>query len=216
MTDSLHRLIQRVLRDLGPLTEEHKAVRDAVKLIESFALSMPTTPEIAPCDHMSTSIKLSADEWPQCEGCGSIFSPSEYAVLMAKRGAGLMTPREVEQNIDRITGGPTKDGVDMVNHPPHYTRGPLIPIKTGVGTNKEGGQWIAPIVHDGSRLYLRVECIDVIEGMIDPRLFTAAKYIWRVGFGGKDDDREDIGKAIWYLERWLSHPRETPPLPPAQ
>jgi Protein of unknwon function (DUF3310) len=77
--------------------------------------------------------------------------------------------------------------VDMVNHPPHYTRGPKI---------------------DGRV----IECIEVIRWILDGRLYTAMKYIWRVAFGGKtsdpQNDREDIGKAIWYLQDWLDNPVE--------
>jgi hypothetical protein len=64
---------------------------------------------------------------------------------------------------------------DMVNHPPHYTRGPAI------------------------------ECIEVVRHITDFRLANAMKYIWRVAFGGKDNDNEDIDKAIWYLQDYLDH-----------
>lgn len=77
---------------------------------------------------------------------------------------------------------------DMVNHPPHYTRGPRI------GTGVLGAP---PRV---------IECIEVIRHIKDMRLATAMKYIWRVAFGGKANDREDIEKAIWYLRDWLDNP----------
>jgi hypothetical protein len=32
------------------------------------------------------------------------------------------------------------------------------------------------------------------------------KYIWRVGFGGKEDDAVDIEKAVWYLNDYLRNP----------
>lgn len=51
-----------------------------------------------------------------------------------------------------------------------------------------------------------VECIEVIRHIADMRLATAVKYIWRVAFGGKANDREDIEKAIWYLNDWLGNP----------
>lgn len=62
---------------------------------------------------------------------------------------------------------------DLVNHPAHYTGHPTI------------------------------EAIDVLEHVQDYRLGTAMKYIWRVAFGGKDNNRQDIQKAVWYLNRWL-------------
>lgn len=50
-------------------------------------------------------------------------------------------------------------------------------------------------------------CIEVIRWIKDPRLFTAMKYIWRVAFGGKNgvDPKEDIKKAIWYLNDYLEN-----------
>ena len=82
---------------------------------------------------------------------------------------------------------PEDEDVDMVNHPPHYTRGPLV--------NSLG---------KAERI---IECIEVIRWIKDPRLFSAMKYVWRVAFGGKEgaSDREDIQKAIWYLNDWLDH-----------
>ena len=62
--------------------------------------------------------------------------------------------------------------VDMVDHPPHYTSHPK-----------------------------GIECIDVIEDMDAPNLANAMRYIWRVAFGGKWNDTEDLEKAIWYLRR---------------
>lgn len=66
-----------------------------------------------------------------------------------------------------------EEEADMVNHPPHY----------------QG----------------KVECIDAIESALGEDAFyaycrgTALKYIWRTG--KKWDAKEDIRKAIWYLER---------------
>lgn len=82
--------------------------------------------------------------------------------------------------------------VDMVNHPPHYTRGPRIHIAGG------------PLPKWG--VLRQVECIEIIRHIPDMRLATAVKYIWRVAFGGKVNDREDIEKAVWYLRDWLDNP----------
>lgn len=81
----------------------------------------------------------------------------------------------------------------MVNHPPHYTRGPAIHIGTSWFTDKP-----RPI-------HRVLECIEVIRHVKDMRLANALKYTWRVAFGGKENDREDIKKAIWYLNDWLEH-----------
>jgi hypothetical protein len=66
-------------------------------------------------------------------------------------------------------------GADMVNHPDHY---------------KVGG----------------IEAIDYIEAKLSPEEFAgycrgnALKYISRAGH--KDATAQEVGKAIWYLERW--------------
>jgi len=63
---------------------------------------------------------------------------------------------------------------DMVNSPPHYTAG-------------------------------GIEAIDAIESALGPEGFlaycrgNAIKYIWRAGLKGVY--RQDLRKAIWYLER---------------
>lgn len=68
-------------------------------------------------------------------------------------------------------------GTDMVNHPDHY---------------KVGG----------------IEAIDYIEAKLSPEEFAgycrgnALKYLSRAGH--KDATAQEIGKAIWYLERWRS------------
>lgn len=77
--------------------------------------------------------------------------------------------------------------VDWVN-PPHYRRGPKLKIADGV--------------------WKMVECIDVVRAIPDYRLANAIRYIWRVAFGGKWNDREDIEKAVWYLNDFLDNPIE--------
>ena len=62
--------------------------------------------------------------------------------------------------------------VDMVNHPSHYTSHPK-----------------------------GIECIDVIEECDNFNLAQVMRYVWRVAFGGKADDLEDLRKAKFYLER---------------
>ncbi len=72
----------------------------------------------------------------------------------------------------KFVGEPT---ADMVNHPPHY---------------RAGG----------------IEAIDYIEAKLSPEEFAgycrgnALKYLSRAGH--KDDTVLEIGKAIWYLNRW--------------
>lgn len=61
---------------------------------------------------------------------------------------------------------------DMVNHPPHYTGHPK-----------------------------GIECIDVIEENPFPNLAAAIKYLWRVSWGSKGNDIEDLQKAVWFIER---------------
>ncbi|MBT6562213.1 MAG: DUF3310 domain-containing protein [Candidatus Scalindua sp.] len=47
-----------------------------------------------------------------------------------------------------------------------------------------------------------VECIDIVEEM-SFNLGNAVKYLWRDGLKDVDAEDEDIGKAIWYLNREL-------------
>ena len=65
---------------------------------------------------------------------------------------------------------------ENVNHPAHYTSG-------------------------------KYECIDVMQDVFGKEavdnfcLLNAFKYIWRAG---RKNGKEDIKKAIWYLERYIS------------
>lgn len=96
--------------------------------------------------------------------------------------------------------------VDMVNHPPHY-RGPLMQLGNNPDTTgRDTMDWLKQTVEYGTRVFVRVECIEVIRHIRDMRLANAMKYIWRVAFGGKNNDREDIEKAVWYLRDWLDNP----------
>ena len=85
-----------------------------------------------------------------------------------------------------------EDEPDMVNHPPHYTAHPK-----------------------------GIECIDVIEDNPFYNLAAAMKYLWRVSWGSKFDDLEDLEKAAWYVQREITHRRNmqapepaTPLFPP--
>ena len=61
---------------------------------------------------------------------------------------------------------------EMVNHPAHYNSHPK-----------------------------NIEAIDVIEDNPFMNLGNAMKYLWRVSWGSKGHDDEDLAKAIWYIER---------------
>lgn len=60
----------------------------------------------------------------------------------------------------------------MVNHPAHYTGHPK-----------------------------GIECIDVIEDNPFFNLANIIKYAWRVSWGSKHDDMEDLEKIIFYAKR---------------
>lgn len=66
---------------------------------------------------------------------------------------------------------------DVVNHPAHYTQG-------------------------------GIECIDAIRASMTKEAFcgyckgNVIKYLWRCGL--KDDAKQELEKARWYLDRWLS------------
>ena len=83
-----------------------------------------------------------------------------------------------ELRIDQDEAPPfysAKDGpVDMVNHPPHYSGGPV---------HSHCGEVI--------------ECIDVVRAK-GFAVGNAMKYLWRAGL--KDDELEDLRKAAWYVQ----------------
>ena len=66
----------------------------------------------------------------------------------------------------------TETEPEMVNHPPHYNGHPK-----------------------------GIEAIDVIEDNPFVNLGNAMKYLWRVSWGSKGHDDEDLAKAVWYIER---------------
>lgn len=107
--------------------------------------------------------------------------------MVAYAGTGGRTERNDSAR------GPGAVPENMVDHPAHYTRGPVLRIKHAV------------LTRTGTAVH-RVECIEIIRHVRDMRLANALKYIWRVAFGGKHDDREDIAKAVWYLNDWLDNP----------
>lgn len=69
--------------------------------------------------------------------------------------------------------------VNMVEHPPHYTGHPK-----------------------------GIECIDVVEDNPFYNLGQAIRYIWRVSWGSKWDDIEDLRKARWYIDREIQKREE--------
>ena len=68
--------------------------------------------------------------------------------------------------------------MSKVNHPAHYNQG-------------------------------GIEVIDAIEAWrLGFHLGSAIKYIARAGVKSQDTEREDIEKAIWYLQRYLDKARK--------
>lgn len=85
--------------------------------------------------------------------------------------------------VNRVEKMTLSEDVDMVNHPPHY-RSPATCSDCG---------------HP-------IQCIDVIRHIRDGRIYTAMKYLWRIGLGGgKGNDKEDAGKARWYVTDYIDH-----------
>ena len=99
------------------------------------------------------------------------------------RNAGtswIVDPQDLEpyrlSSLDTVKeDGDIIQNVDMVNHPPHYRGHPK-----------------------------GIECIDVIEDNPFVNLAQSQKYVWRVSWGGKGDDIEDLEKAVWYLNREIA------------
>lgn len=176
--------------------------------------------QLPPCRH--PEIRLQDDELkPLCLICYSLLDEEAYAKAITHPSVHVQTHSGTTvavQDLRDAINWPADVDVrppevmqvvgyepDMVNHPPHYTRGPLIKI-ADCDTFGAPRNWAHNVSQRGDALYLQVECIDIIRHVQEPRLFTAMKYIWRVAFGGKAKDREDIDKARWYLTDWLEHP----------
>ena len=81
--------------------------------------------------------------------------------------------------------GDPEQWIDDKVNPAHYKRGPVI---------------------DALGYPYQVEAIEVIRWIHDARLANAMKYLWRVAFGGKEDDVADLNKAVWYIHDALDHP----------
>ena len=71
-----------------------------------------------------------------------------------------------------VKGTEAEAEAEMVNHPAHYNSHPK-----------------------------NIEAIDVIEDNPFVNLGNAMKYLWRVSWGSKGHDDEDLAKAVWYIER---------------
>lgn len=67
------------------------------------------------------------------------------------------------------------DEPDMVNHPPHYTQGGIECIEA-----------------------IKAACGDKYEGYLQGAII---KYVWR--YPHKNNPKEDLEKAKWYLERLI-------------
>ncbi|MGL4617855.1 MAG: DUF3310 domain-containing protein [Chroococcidiopsis sp.] len=88
--------------------------------------------------------------------------------------------------------------MNTVDHPKHYQQVSEIgrPILIALGVSED---------------LLELECLDAIDELEDngwsfARL-NAVKYLWRCGLK-KKNATEDLEKAKWYLERWLSKNHE--------
>jgi hypothetical protein len=113
------------------------------------------------------------------------------------------TGDETHRGVGLSFDPPLTNSYDAVN-PPHYQRGPTIVIDVGVQITRG----ISVFKH-------KLQCIEVMRCIQEPRLATAFRYLWRVAFGGKTDpastntreeqDRQDIQKAIWFLQDWLDN-----------
>ena len=53
-----------------------------------------------------------------------------------------------------------------------------------------------------------IECIDVVEDM-SFNIGNAIKYLWRVGLKPGHDRLEELGKAMWYIEREILRIEDT-------
>ena len=90
-----------------------------------------------------------------------------------------------------VKGTGTETNFDVVNHPPHYN---------GQSAASLGVDTVNHPAHYNSHPK-NIEAIDVIEDNPFVNLGNAMKYLWRVSWGSKGHDDEDLAKAVWYIER---------------
>lgn len=108
-----------------------------------------------------------------------VYSDGDYEVCSGDLtwivGGDDLEPCRLSSHYTVKEDGGIIQNVDMVNHPPHYRAHPK-----------------------------GIECIDVIEDNPFVNLAQSQKYVWRVSWGGKGDDIEDLEKAVWYLNREIA------------
>ena len=86
---------------------------------------------------------------------------------------------------------------EMVNHPLHYNGQSAA---MGERNTVEVPDRVNHPAHYNSHPK-NIEAIDVIEDNPFVNLGNAMKYLWRVSWGSKGHDDEDLAKAVWYIER---------------
>lgn len=86
---------------------------------------------------------------------------------------------------------------DRVNHPAHY-----------LNTNARIDPDEHELIEIDGKMWRPVECIELLRHIKDPRLAHVFVYVWRICFGGKDDDVEDASKGSWFLKDFVEHPPE--------
>lgn len=82
-------------------------------------------------------------------------------------------------------------------------------MNTAPGTcdtpHPDGGEYVATSDFVNPQHYKQhksgVECIDIIEHADSPNLANVIKYVWRVLWGNKGQDADDLRKARWYIDR---------------
>lgn len=113
-------------------------------------------------------------EVPLSSWCGSEYFPTSAEVTEIDYEGDVWLKDKATGYVFVVDSSTNTDDTEqeMVNHPPHYNGHPK-----------------------------GIEAIDVIEDNPFMNLGNAMKYLWRVSWGSKGHDDEDLAKAIWYIER---------------
>lgn len=122
---------------------------------------------------------------------GELSFPANPGVGQQHRTHGLEFVFEEDRNWYPVPAH--AESSDSVNHPHHYLNRNASIILA------ENETWTA----DDGTVMRTVECVELMRCIGDIRLATAFAYLWRVSFGGKENDCEDIEKTIWWLRDYL-------------
>ena len=126
-------------------------------------------------------------------GAGMFCCPRHYPEIAAQMRDDMQSA--IAQDFQKMVGVEHESRID---HPKHYLN-----LNARIDPDEHD------LVEIDGILWRPVECIELLRHIKDPRMAHVFVYVWRICFGGKDDDAEDAGKARWFLNDFIEHPSES-------